>query len=662
MPAKSGPRSRALTTAHVLALLVPLGLVDLFCQGWMDHKVFHTTPLDWQAWWTLRSVFLFHVGVGALWLLWLRSDNARRRPRLAYACLHIYFTLMALLVCFNVGFFYYLDIQVESGLLNEVIPMIEAGIWTVIKSAVSPVFIIIGALLIFVANQFPRFMIWVLGIKRRERARAESAAATPQADDTTSTDAVVDSAAPASNRRRTSIVVGLAVVCIVLAWAVPDGLSSTRFTRQRLPELINGIVLNATAKKLPPTPTADLPLNTRLVPTKHAKRYNVVYIVQESQRAKSVSYYSHQYDNTPVFDKLAKTSIVAQHAYTAVPHTSKSLVTSHCGVAPPLDSDNSEGRPNTLSSRCLPRLLEGLGYHTAFFQSPTEDFEHREEMVKNLGFQQFIPLEKMSKKGFYPVNPLGYEDDIMVKPSVDWAKKQKSPFELTYMTVTAHYDYTLPKNFPAKKYVSDPTYNRYLNAVRYQDRFVGKVIQGFKKAGLYKNTIFVVMGDHGEGFREHERRIHNDTIWTEGIHIPLLIRVPGMKKSDVITRPVANTALLPTLAKLMGYKIEGGKYEYAPMTDSTPAQPVITRCWDQEQCISYIDGQHQFIHFFDEQPDAYYDLATDPDEKHNIIDTLSDKTRKHLVTLLHDWVLKVNANYAHKHVQGPPTTAPTGSQ
>jgi arylsulfatase A-like enzyme len=34
--------------------------------------------------------------------------------------------------------------------------------------------------------------------------------------------------------------------------------------------------------------------------------------------------------------------------------------------------------------------------------------------------------------------------------------------------------------------------------------------------GLYDDTIFVVYGDHGEGFGEHGRYLHGDTIYEEG--------------------------------------------------------------------------------------------------------------------------------------------------
>jgi arylsulfatase A-like enzyme len=46
------------------------------------------------------------------------------------------------------------------------------------------------------------------------------------------------------------------------------------------------------------------------------------------------------------------------------------------------------------------------------------------------------------------------------------------------------------------------------------------LVQQYKELGLYDNTIFVLFGDHGEGFGEHGRFMHGDTIWEEGLRVP----------------------------------------------------------------------------------------------------------------------------------------------
>ena len=69
-------------------------------------------------------------------------------------------------------------------------------------------------------------------------------------------------------------------------------------------------------------------------------------------------------------------------------HTSKSLTTIHCGVAPPLDTANSEADERGIAGPCLPELLVGKGYRTAFFHSATEEFERRRDLAGQMGFEQ----------------------------------------------------------------------------------------------------------------------------------------------------------------------------------------------------------------------------------------------------------------------------------
>ena len=48
----------------------------------------------------------------------------------------------------------------------------------------------------------------------------------------------------------------------------------------------------------------------------------------------------------------------------------------------------------------ITELLSENGYRTAFFQSATQRFENRAQLTKNMGYDTFTPLEKMSKKGW----------------------------------------------------------------------------------------------------------------------------------------------------------------------------------------------------------------------------------------------------------------------
>ena len=53
--------------------------------------------------------------------------------------------------------------------------------------------------------------------------------------------------------------------------------------------------------------------------------------------------------------------------------------------------------------------------------------------------------------------------------------------------------------------------------MKYVDSVVAKIIDGYKRLGLYDNTIFMGVGDHGEGMGEHGRWQHDQVIWDEGL-------------------------------------------------------------------------------------------------------------------------------------------------
>jgi lipoteichoic acid synthase len=156
-----------------------------------------------------------------------------------------------------------------------------------------------------------------------------------------------------------------------------------------------------------------------LAETLQTKRRNVVLIHLESTRAQSVTPYNKDLKTTPFLNELAKESLLAERAYTTVPHTSKAVTSVNCGIFPHLVPEVTEAVPGGIPVPCLPSLLKQQGYSTVFFQSSTEDFENFKGLVKNFGYEEYYPLESMDQKGFVRTNYFGPEDDIMLKPSED---------------------------------------------------------------------------------------------------------------------------------------------------------------------------------------------------------------------------------------------------
>lgn len=92
----------------------------------------------------------------------------------------------------------------------------------------------------------------------------------------------------------------------------------------------------------------------------------------------------------------------------------------------------------------------------------------------------------------------------------------------------------------------------YYACVSYIDRQIGLVLDELKRLGLDKNTIIVILGDHGWHLGEHGFwGKHN--LMEHSTHAPLIVHVPGMKggKSNGIVEFVD---IYPTLCDLCGVK------------------------------------------------------------------------------------------------------------
>jgi lipoteichoic acid synthase len=441
----------------------------------------------------------------------------------------------------------------------------------------------------------------------------------------------------------------VSVGLIFLSFPVDAGAVSKSFSRDPVVNVVMSEVDHARIRSL--TDDANpmkAPANAHLQQTARTEKKNVVFIHLESTRARSTTPYNEDIDTTPYLDDLSKRSLVAERAYTIVPHTSKAITAVNCGIDPHLVRDITEAEKGGIPAKCLPELLDEQGYDSVWFSSATEDFENRAQIVENFGYHDFQPVETMDKTGFQQSNYFGYEDDIMLQPSKDWLEEHDDrPFVATYLGVTGHHDYRPIYRYGLKDYSEDSALNHYQNEVRYLDFFVKNVIDQYKELGLYDDTIFVIYGDHGEGFGEHDLYQHDNTIYQEGLKVPLIIHEPGRfedgKRVDTLTDQVD---ILPTIVDLLGYKVTDGDYPgRSLLTPSNKTRTLFFSCFDDYRCLASIKGDEKYIYFFGNQPDEVYDLSKDPYEHHDIADQLSDAELKKKRSQVLAWYSRVNAMY-----------------
>jgi lipoteichoic acid synthase len=360
--------------------------------------------------------------------------------------------------------------------------------------------------------------------------------------------------------------------------------------------------------------------NVRLKPTPHTRRRHVALIHLESVRERSVTPYDDNLETMPYLARLAKESLLVERAYTTIPHTSKAIVSVNAGLYPSPVTDIIEAEPGGIPARCLAELLAEQGYRTAWFQSAKQSFEDRPQLVENFGYGHFQAYEAMKTRGFQRANYLGYEDDIMLEPSRRWLEENgDDPTLVMFLGVTPHHQYLTINRYGLKHFAKKDGFNRYLNSIRYDDFWTKNIIEIYKDLGLYEDTIFVIYGDHGEGFGEHGRYQHDGVIWEEGLRVPLIVHDPqNFDGGARIEGPAHLLDFAPTIVDMLGYEVIDGEYPGRSVLDLPEDRTLLFGCRPDLLSTARIQGQEKYIYHFGNRPDEFYSLAKDPLERNNL--------------------------------------------
>ncbi len=96
--------------------------------------------------------------------------------------------------------------------------------------------------------------------------------------------------------------------------------------------------------------------------------------------------------------------------------------------------------------------------------------------------------------------------------------------------------------------------DQYRNALHYGDASLGTLMEGLRARGLEQNTVWVIYGDHGEAFHQHEGNYgHTFFLYDENVHVPFLIAAPGSMRGQRRVRKVVSLVdTAPTILDLMG--------------------------------------------------------------------------------------------------------------
>jgi lipoteichoic acid synthase len=430
--------------------------------------------------------------------------------------------------------------------------------------------------------------------------------------------------------------------------------ASISVARNPLVNLVMTGVDTSSAEEDAGPPVEHPAANATLAQTPQTQKSNVVLVHLESSRAQSVTPYNPELETTPFLDELAENSLVAERAYAAVPHSSKASVAANCGIYPHLIPPTTEALPDGIPAPCLAELLKEEGYGTALFQSSTKSFENFQGLVSNFGYDEYYPLEAMDEEGFEKTNYFGYEDDIMLEPSETWLRENgHEPFVAEYLTGSGHHDYQcLGTSHGQEHFAESKPLNSYLNCMRLQDAFVKNLMDQYKELGLYEETVFVIFGDHGEGFGEHGLSGHNDTIYEEGLKIPLIIHAPGwFGGGEQVEGLSGQIDILPTVLEMLGYEVQNDEYPgYSLLREPPEDRTLYSSCWFEGKCLASIEGYEKYVYHYDNRLDELFDLSEDPSESENLAGELGDEEMNGRRQDLLEWRSSINSAYPHDNL------------
>lgn len=360
-----------------------------------------------------------------------------------------------------------------------------------------------------------------------------------------------------------------------------------------------------------------------LAATKDSQLYNIIIITLESTPADSTTPYNPTLNTTPFLNQLAQQGLIAQQAFPDYAYTSKSLVSIHCGIPPIPIRSVKENKPNAIPYPCLPKLLQPLGYRSAFFQSANGSFEKRHALIDNLGFQDFFALESLNPDGFEQVNYFGLEERAMTKPILDWIKQEPEPFLLSILSLSGHHPYRPPANFKQSIFAQDPKTNGHLNSINYVDGFMADLFDQLDQIGKLDNTLIIITGDHGAtlDFRDHRGPFR------ENINIPLIVWNPRLiNQPTTVLGPRQHSDIVPTIIDMLNFDVTSGKSYGQSLLKAAPGRAVHTNC-KMNICLVRIIRNSKFIYYNDNKPVEVFDLDKDPDDKHN----LAPNVPKHII-------------------------------
>ena len=274
-----------------------------------------------------------------------------------------------------------------------------------------------------------------------------------------------------------------------------------------------------------------------------SSRLNLVLITIDTLRADHVGAYGAPAGVTPALDALAGRGVRFDQVQTAVPLTGPSHATILTGNYPPTHGV----RGNvvfTLNDEhpTLATLLKRRGYRTAAFVGA---YPVAAAFGFNQGFDTF-------DEEFHESGPGDQGAERRANEVADAAMRWfGSAPDGPFFTWLHFYDPHAPYD-PPPPYRERFAGRAYDGEIAFTDAQIGRVLDALRASGHERDTVIMVLADHGEGLGEHHELTHAVLTYQSTMRVPWIAAGPGIPAARTIPARVATIDLLPTALGLLG--------------------------------------------------------------------------------------------------------------
>ncbi len=251
-----------------------------------------------------------------------------------------------------------------------------------------------------------------------------------------------------------------------------------------------------------------------------SERPNLVFIILESWTAKAIGSLSGEEGATPNFDALTKQGLLFSSIY-ATGGTSEIGNSSIFSGYPALPEISISMQPE--KNRKIPAInqdLKKIGYSSHYLFSGDLKYGNIGGYFIDHGFDS-VEDENNFPSGLKR-GKLNYYDEDLYRQVIMKINRIKGPFLFCAFTGSTHSPYDYPQK-GTKKWAG--TEADFMSSVYYADACLKDFIRQCKKQKWYKNTLFVLVADHG-----HASPTVQDPNLGAYFHVPLLFFGEPLKK------------------------------------------------------------------------------------------------------------------------------------